>query len=121
MYNYLTAAPAGIPDLKAVLNLHVATAVVYSNELAATQNVPTINGEVLFPDAIESCDSIVIGFANTLFVVFMKELTVTVNGSVVTVSNAGSSATVVSADNLASNGVAHVIDQVRLSLVAVSQ
>jgi uncharacterized surface protein with fasciclin (FAS1) repeats len=39
----------------------------------------------------------------------------------VTVSNAGSSATVVSADNLASNGVAHVIDQVRLSLVAVSQ
>ena len=61
MYNYLTAAPAGIPDLKSVLNLHVATAVVYSNELAATQNVPTVNGEVLFIDAIESCDSIAIG------------------------------------------------------------
>lgn len=84
VYNYLTAAAAGIPDLKSVLNLHIATSVVYSNELAATQNVPTRNGE----------------------------LTVSVNGSVVTVSNAGSSATVVSADNLASNGVAHVIDQV---------
>jgi transforming growth factor-beta-induced protein len=84
VYSYLTAAAAGIPDLKSVLNLHIATSVVYSNELAATQNVPTRNGE----------------------------LTVSVNGSVVTVSNAGSSATVVSADNLASNGVAHVIDQV---------
>jgi transforming growth factor-beta-induced protein len=85
-YNYLTV-DAGLADLQAVLKLHVATSVVYSNQLSASQTVPTLNGQ---------------------------SLNVTVNGSVVTVSNSRSTATVVSADNLASNGVAHIIDQVLL-------
>jgi transforming growth factor-beta-induced protein len=83
VYNYLTVA-AGLQDLSAVLQLHVARSVAYSNELS-NETIPTLNGE---------------------------DLTITVEGSTVRVGNSASSATVVSADNLASNGVAHIIDQV---------
>lgn len=84
----LVAKIGGIGNLETVLGFHVVPAVAFSGDLAATNTFPTLGGQ---------------------------ELTVTRNGSTVTVTDAnGVTSTVVAADVAITNGVVHVIDKVLL-------
>ncbi|WP_194974045.1 fasciclin domain-containing protein [Aquiflexum lacus] len=84
----LVARIGGIENLETVLGFHVVPAVAFSGDLAATNTFPTLGGQ---------------------------ELTVTKNGSTVTVTDAnGVTSTVVAADVAIENGVVHVIDKVLL-------
>lgn len=86
VYKWLTNA-AGVADLKSVLQLHVATSVVYSADIqVGATTVTTLNGE---------------------------SLTINRSATDVTVGNANGAAAInTSGDEPASNGVAHVIPKV---------
>lgn len=105
------SSPQGGADLEAVLKLHVVPSVIYSDQLAEGQTVvPTLSGEVRPRTAYGSGPR---HFRAHL--IHVQNVTVTVNGTNVSVSNANSKAQVVTFNELASNGVAHVIDQVEKS------
>lgn len=78
----------GIENLQSVLGFHVVPAVAFSGDLAASNTFPTLGGQ---------------------------DLTVTRDGSTVTVTDAlGNTSNVIAADVAIENGVVHVIDRVLL-------
>ncbi|SNS21674.1 transforming growth factor-beta-induced protein [Belliella buryatensis] len=84
----LVARIGGIDNLETVLGFHVVPAVAFSSDLQASNTFTTVAGQ---------------------------ELTVTVSGSTVTVTDAtGNTVNVVAADVAIENGVVHVIDGVLL-------
>lgn len=84
----LVARIGGIENLQTILGFHVVPAVAFSTDLNATNTFTTLSGQ---------------------------ELTVTADGSGVTVTDAlGNTANVVAADVAIENGVVHVIDGVLL-------
>lgn len=87
----LVARLGGIENLQTVLGFHVVPAVAFSGDLAASNTFPTLGGQ---------------------------EITVTRNGSAVTITDAtGGTSTVVAADVAIENGVVHVIDRVLLPTI----
>jgi uncharacterized surface protein with fasciclin (FAS1) repeats len=90
IYKYLTSA-VGVADLKSVLELHVATRVVYSADIPlGTTTEPTLNGETV--SLVRTATEVTVGNAK------------------------GAAQVSTSGDEPASNGVAHVINKVLLPI-----
>jgi transforming growth factor-beta-induced protein len=86
VFKYLTSG-VGVADLKSVLELHVATRVVYSADIpVGTTTEPTLNGETV--SLVRTATEVTVGNAN------------------------GAAQVSTSGDQPASNGVAHVINKV---------
>jgi uncharacterized surface protein with fasciclin (FAS1) repeats len=120
VYKWLTNA-AGVADLKSVLQLHVATSIVYSADIqVGATTVTTLNGEVHRTGIpLHSFTRLpASGFLHRcLCACVVQSLTINRSATDVTVGNANGAAAInTSGDEPASNGVAHVIPKVRTFL-----